>query len=57
MRNHIETFMIFQIHNSPYASDLTPRPPFPERAGGVTEKLPSPFRGGAGGGVLRKVSY
>jgi len=34
---------------SPYASDLTPRPPFPERAGGVTEKLPSPFRGGGRG--------
>jgi len=38
------------VINSPYASDLTPPSPFPERAGGVNRRLPSPFRGGAGDG-------
>jgi len=38
------------VYNSPYASDLTPPSPFPERAGGVNRRLPSPFRGGAGEG-------
>jgi len=32
-------------------SDLTPRPPSLRGQGGVTETLPSPLRGGAGGGV------
>jgi len=31
-----------------------PPAPFPERAGGSL-RLPSPFRGGVGGGVIKKI--
>jgi len=36
-------FLSYELH-------LTPPAPFPEREGG---ELPSPFRGGVGGGVMK----
>jgi len=54
--NPVSALITDFISNSPYASDLTPPAPFPERAGGVTERLPLSVPGRGRGGVLRKVS-